>query len=373
MLFRNKKFLCFVLVMLFTLTSCCLVAAADNTDTITTTNTTNNEVTSTNTVEQTNTNTKDALTATSTGSFTQSEDNTIEETVDQNEVERKENKNAKAINKAKITEANVKTVSVNSWANFPTSGTADLTGNIIATSSKTITGNLIINGNGYSITGPSGTNLFTVNNAGTSITFNNVIVQNVGGYVVNGGSNHQFISSQFFNDHGIWKASQKIQNTNTLMTNCYFVNIGSNAFILDVKGSQFNDFEVYNVIFDGSCSVPIIATFQHSDFTGYNFIYADKVVINTSKVGTNYNTDLFINQDQFYGNTNSFPLAKHSQGNIDIETVSTDTRIMITCTPVVHINQTNNIRVKLNATVANRDVGVPFETVYITIRYADGS
>ena len=71
----------------------------------------------------------------------------------------------------------------------------------------------------------------------------NVIIENVGGYVINGGSNHIFTSSQFYNNKGIWKQTQKIKNTLTIITNCIFTGTASNAITINSSGAQFNDFD----------------------------------------------------------------------------------------------------------------------------------
>lgn len=198
---NKKRIFCFLLIMFITLMSCSIISAADNSDNSIETATTNNEV-SNNNVEHKETINNMANSHSALAS-TQSDDTFIEET-DQNEVVDEQINNTKAIKKAKNTNS-VKTLQTS----LPTSGTVTLTDDVELSSGITLSGNLIINGNGHTIKYKGSGNLFT---AGTNaLSLNDVTVTGVNGYVINGGTGHELESSIFINNKGYGRQQKVIR------------------------------------------------------------------------------------------------------------------------------------------------------------------
>ena len=172
MIKRNKTILCFFLVLIVTLMSCCIVAATDNADHNTTTTTLTKEV---------NKNVQNQNTYTNTE--TQSDDNTIEETNDQNAVKQnKTNTKAKTINKVHNTK-NVKTATnVTQASNITGQKTGDyvLGADIDLGSDRiNITGAFTLDGQGHSISRNGAGAAILTKGKVNNITFKNVIFKNL--------------------------------------------------------------------------------------------------------------------------------------------------------------------------------------------------
>jgi len=349
---NKKQLTCFFLIMFFTLISCCAISAADNADTNTVT-TTNNEVTNIQTVEQTKT-IHNLETKGSTGNIIQSENDNIEETADQNDVE-DENNNTKAINKTKI-QSSVKGLQTS----LDSRGTVTLTDDVRLSSGITLTGNLIINGNGHTITYTGSGNLFTAGSY--SITMDDVTVTGVSrGYVISGGSGHSLTSSVFVNNRGLWETTSGEQTVS--IVNCN-VNCTGTA-IYTKEGNNHCTYTLYNSIFQGP--YPIIRQHNWATFNGYNFI----IIKNDGKAVliTKQNYESYRDQNKVEGTQ---PIHEQQHAVVDTTTYTSDVNIEITASDV-HINETNDIKIRLTAYVKDCTVGVPYEYVYLTITYADGT
>ena len=342
---RNKKLICFLIVMIITLISCCIVSASDNVDkNITTTQ--NNEVTSTN-VEQTTANNNYEKTATSTESVTQSDETTIEETDDQNDVEKENKTNAKAITKAKITNKTVKTAT-------NINGAYVLNGDITLSDGYSLTGDFSLDGQGHTLTYTGSGNLFTSN--GYKVTLSNIVIRNVPGYVIYGGYGHNLTACEFYDCIGIYKFDGGVGNTVLITTtNCYFSGTKARAFDAQVTGGTTgNIFVAYTSIFENYVN-PIFYCFNKGQFRGSNLIFGNTIATNAA-----YENNEEI---QYQG----------SKPTVSIQKKAFDTNIVITA-PDVHVNQTNNVNVRLTATMDDGTiVGIPHEDVTIKVTYANGS
>ncbi len=348
---NKKRIFCFLLIMFITLMSCSIISAADNSDNSIETATTNNEV-SNNNVEHKETINNMANSHSALAS-TQSDDTFIEET-DQNEVVDEQINNTKAIKKAKNTNS-VKTLQTS----LPTSGTVTLTDDVELSSGITLSGNLIINGNGHTIKYKGSGNLFT---AGTNaLSLNDVTVTGVNGYVINGGTGHELESSIFINNKGLWQTTEGDQEIT--IVNCN-VNCSGTA-IYTTNGHNHCIYNIYNSIFQGP--YPIIRQHNWASFNSYNFIIIKNdgtPVMITDQTYTN-NRD----QNKVEGTQ---PIHEQMQANVDTTTYTSDVTITINALDV-HINETNDINIRLTAKVKDRTVGVPYEYVYLTVTYEDGS
>ena len=341
---RNKKLLCFFLVMFITLLCCCIVAANDNVANNTTT-TQHKEVTVKTVQKDINKNNGETIKTTNTK--TQSEDNTIEETDDQNEIEKENKTNAKAINKAKNTSTNTKTAT-------SISGSYVLNGDITLSDGYSLTADFSLDGQGHTITYTGSGNLFTSN--GYKVTLSNIVISNVPGYVIYGGYGHDLTACEFYDCNGIYKFDGGVGDTVLITTtNCYFSGTTARAFDAQVTGGTTgNIFVAYTSIFENYAN-PIFYCFNKGQFRGYNLIFGNTIATNAAYIN---NAEI-----QYQG----------SKPTVSIQKKAFDTNIVITA-PDVHVNQTNDINVRLTATMDDGTiVGLPHENVTIQVTYANGS
>ncbi|WP_323736129.1 Ig-like domain repeat protein [Methanosphaera sp. ISO3-F5] len=239
MIKRNKAILCFILVMFITLTGCSLVAATDNADHNTTTTTITKEVTQ-NAQNNQNNNLQQ----------TQSDDNTIEETDDQNAVKQnKTNAKAKTINKVtnntKNTKTDISTVTQASNITGNRQGDFILGDDInLGTAKITITGAFTLDGQGHTISRPdgSGTSITTSGSITSPIIIKNVVFKDLAG-----------TNSVYFDGC-----------TDVLIENCTFINcsIGSGIIYLkDGANLRMKNTEFYGVS-------PILHVYSSATWTG---------------------------------------------------------------------------------------------------------
>ncbi|OED29481.1 hypothetical protein, partial [Methanosphaera sp. WGK6] len=217
----NNKTICFLLLVI-TLISCSVISAADTTN-INTTNTIQ-----TKDITQENTQSMDSV------SEIQSNDNNMDGKINNQNLENKvSNTNNKNTNSLNYTTKSIKTSQVHITEGTPVSSENDITGsgtyyltqNITWTSSKTINGNFVLYGNGYSITGNGNTNFLQISGTGNQI--HDTIITNMVGVVIDiesGSTRMNITSTQFINNHATQIIHLQGRNAAMNLTNVLFEN-----------------------------------------------------------------------------------------------------------------------------------------------------
>ncbi|WP_455644697.1 beta strand repeat-containing protein [Methanosphaera sp.] len=227
----NNKRLCFLLLVI-TLVSCSAISAADTNDI----NTTSTVITHT-TEDITQSNTQlDSVSEIeyNTNSIVQSNDKNSGNVTNQNVETKNSNTNNKNIISLNYTTKSLKSDQVYITQGNPVSSENDITGsgtyyltqNITWSSSKTINGNFVLYGNGYSIIGNGNTNFLYI--SGTNNQIHDVIITNMTGVVID------------------------IETRDTLMniTNTQFINNTANQ-IIHLQG-QSSAMNLTNVLFENN-------------------------------------------------------------------------------------------------------------------------
>ena len=290
---RNKKLICFFLVMFITLIACSIVAANDNADN-STASTHTKEVHKHKTIEKT-TKTQVKNTVESVKTSKQSLNKTIEETDDKNAVKKEKNNNAKAkINKVSNTQKAVKEKDVTQWSGIGSNGSYTLTQDISATSLKSINDDFTLDGQGHVIDGSSfsGTRVFNASvGQNKNVTFKNIVFQN------------------FDTLESLIRFASSLQGStestsNLIVDNCTFIHVyetGSYGIItiysLLTDSDQYKNnlrASLTNLRYDYSGTTLIYSSRQKTYVTLTN-IQHDGVEINQNDLGNSYSYRVYTN------------------------------------------------------------------------------